>query len=278
MKQEIINKSKQLIAEADAVVIGAGAGLSTAAGLEYGGARFRKYFSDYIEKYGLTDMYSSAFYNFPSAEEKWAYFSRHISVNRYEAPVFELYKELKTLVQDKNYFVITTNGDAQFERAGFDQASLFATQGDYRLFQCEVGCHDTLYDNQKMVEQMIAETKDFKIPSNLVPPCPVCDRHLVPHLRMDSYFIENENWRKASRAYTSFIQNNKTKKLLLLELGIGFNTPGIIRFPFEQMSINYKDTTLVRVNKGNVQKYYNISSDNLLIDGDIEEFILKLKQ
>lgn len=271
-----IEQAKTLIQESDAIIIGAGAGLSTAAGLDYSGKRFEDNFSDFIEKYGLTDMYSSAFFPFPSLEERWAYFSRHISLNRYDSPVGKPYTDLLKLVKKKKYFVITTNGDAQFFRAGFDPLKIFATQGDYSKFQCQNACHDTLYDNKNMVKEMVNQQKDFKIPTELIPRCPVCGAYMKTHLRMDENFVENADWFKAQDRYLNFIQKVQSKKVVLLELGIGFNTPMIIRWPFEQMSIKNKNHTLIRVNKDNIKPHYNIPERDILLKMDIKEFIKEI--
>ena len=273
---DLIMKCKKLISDADAVLIGAGSGLSTAAGLEYGGKRFTDNFASYIEKYNLKDMYSAAFYPYSTLEEKWGYFSRHIKINRYDAQVGKLYLDLLKMVEDKNYFVLTTNADSQFFRANYDKNKIFATQGDYDKFQCEKACHDKLYYNEETIKQMVEQQFDCKIPSELIPICPVCGGNLVAHLRMDGYFVENEEWETASRRYSNFIKQFQNKKLVLLEFGVGFNTPSIIRWPFEQITLAYADSTLIRVNKENVESRYNISQKNIMIKGDIAEFISKL--
>lgn len=270
---EIINECKRLLECSDAVIIGAGAGLSTAAGLRYSGERFTENFPDFISRYGLTDMYSSAFYPFPTLEERWAYFSRHININRYAVGVLPLYETLLNMVKDFNYFVITTNGDAQFFQAGFDSEKIFATQGDYSKFQCEVPCTDTLYDNRSMVEEMVKSQTDCRIPTNLLPICPKCGKKLEPHLRIDETFVENENWYRANKRYLDFINNYRDKNIVLLELGVGFNTPTIIRFPFEQLSSSLDKCTLIRVNMDNIQQVYDNSEKSVLIQGDISEFI-----
>lgn len=270
---ELLEQSKRLIHDCDVVIVGAGAGLSTAAGLHYSGKRFTDNFPDYISKYQLTDMYSSAFYPFQTLEEKWGYFSRHIKLNRFDAEVGLVYKNLKCILDEKEHFVITTNGDDQFFRAGFDPENVFATQGHYNLFQCKVACHDTLYENEEMVNQMVEQQKDCKIPTELIPTCPVCGGELVAHLRMDQYFVENEDWHKASQRYQQFLQSCIGKKVVFLELGIGFNTPSIIRWPFEKMVVQFNNSYLIRVNMDNVQPSYDIQDKGVLIEGDIAEFV-----
>ena len=220
-----IEQIREKLNNADAVVIGAGAGLSTAAGLTYSGERFYKHFSDFAEKYGIIDMYSGGFYPFPDNETFWAWWSRHIYFNRYEKAPKPVYDDLLKLVKDRNYFVLTTNVDHQFQMAGFDKERLFYTQGDYGLFQCSVPCHDKNYDNYDAVIAMIEQQKDMKIPTELVPHCPVCGKPMTMNLRSDDKFVEDEGWHKAAERYNSFIDENKDKNIVYLELGVGGNTP-----------------------------------------------------
>ncbi len=244
-----LDRAKEVITRSEAILIGAGAGLSTAAGLEYSGKRFTNNFPDFIKKYHLTDMYSSMFFQFPTLEERWAYVSRHTMLNRYTCPVGKPYTDLKKMLDNRNHFILTTNGDAQFERAGFKKEKIFATQGDYSVFQCEKPCTDTLYQNEESVTRMVNEQKNCRIPTELIPVCPVCGRGLVPHLRIDSTFVENEDWHKASSRYADFVQENKSTSLVLMEIGVGYNTPGIIKYPFEQITAANPDATLIRINK-----------------------------
>jgi len=216
---------KNEIETADAIVIGAGAGLSASAGMSYSGERFERTFSDFHQKYGITDMYSGGFYPFDTLEEYWAWWSRHILVNRYEAGVGKPYTDLLELVKDKDYFVLTTNVDHQFQLAGFDKKRLFYTQGDYGLWQCSKPCHDTTYDNEEAVRQMVAEQKDMKIPSELIPHCPVCGAPMNMNLRCDDTFVEDEGWHKAAEQYNEFIRRHENMHILFLELGVGANTP-----------------------------------------------------
>ncbi|WP_144456760.1 Sir2 family NAD-dependent protein deacetylase [Niallia taxi] len=246
--QSRIAYTKDLINKADYIVIGAGAGLSAAAGIQYGGQRFTDNFAPFIEKYGLTDMYSSGFYPFPTEEERWAYWAKHISLNRYEVGPTKLYENLFQLVKKANYFVITTNVDSQFELAGFPLENIFEVQGNYGYLQCAKGCHDSLYDNKLLVNEMIANMENCRIPSNLVPKCPECGGEMDPHLRINQYFVQNEAWNNSNDAYEGFINESKGKNLLLLEFGVGFNTPGIIRYPFEQMTYQNEHTKLIRFN------------------------------
>ena len=243
-----LDKAKKAIDEADYILIGAGAGLSTAAGIEYTGERFERYFKDFIEKYDFTDMYSSGFYPFKTSEEKWAYWARHVFANRYDVGKTDVYQKLLKLVEDKDYFVLTTNVESQFWINGFEDERIFATQGDYGLLQCENACHNKLYPNKDQVFEWMDETEDFKIPSELVPKCPVCGGEMDLNLRKDNFFVEDEKWHEMNRNYSNFLAG-VDGKIVFLEIGVGFNTPGIIRYPFEQMTYDNSDATLIRLNK-----------------------------
>lgn len=250
-KEEQISQAAGLLGQADAVVIGAGAGLSAAAGLTYGGKRFTDNFGEFIEKYGsvyMSDMYSAGFYPFPTEEAKWGYWSKHVWLNRIEPDALLLYRELYALVNEKPHFVLTTNVDHQFWKAGFSDENIFATQGDYGKIQCKKGCHPKTYDAIDMFTQMHQARKDCLIPSYMVPKCPVCGKDMAMHLRCDQYFVEDEHWNEAACRYTAFLKEHKKDKVVLLELGVGFNTPTIIRFPFEQMLYDNADWSLVRLN------------------------------
>ena len=220
-----IKKLRKEINTADAIVIGAGAGLSASAGFAYSGERFEKYFSDFHRKYGITDMYSGGFYPFETQEEHWAWWSRQILVNRYDCPVGKPYADLLSLVNGKDYFVLTTNVDHQFQRAGFDKKRLFYTQGDYGLWQCSKACHDKTYDNEEAVRAMAAQQKDMKIPAELIPKCPICGAPMAMNLRCDDSFVQDSGWYAAAERYNDFIRRHKNLHILFLELGVGTNTP-----------------------------------------------------
>jgi NAD-dependent SIR2 family protein deacetylase len=256
--EQRLNALHQALDQAEAVLIGAGAGLSAAAGLTYSGARFHNNFAEFIAKYGMQDMYSAGFYPFPSEEAKWAYWARHATVNRHQPPASALYQRLHVLVADKPHFVLTTNVDGQFYKAGFVEERVFATQGDYGKLQCAIPCHDGLYDNQSMMAQMEQAQQACLIPCELVPACPRCGGPMQMHLRIDQRFVENGDWHRAANAYQSFVAKALDKKLLLLELGVGYNTPGIIKYPFEQFAAQAKDATLVRINRD----YPEVSDSN----------------
>lgn len=227
-----IAQLRKALDDADAVLIGAGAGLSAAAGLIMTGPRFTENFADFIAKYGFTDLYSAGFHQFDSLEEKWAFWSRHFMLDRYGDIPNATYDVLKSLVADNDYFIITTNVDHCFQRTGFDKTRLFYTQGDFGLFQCSVPCCKKTYDNEAIVRRMAAEQKNMRIPSALVPRCPVCGAPMTQNMRFDDTFVEDEGWRRAMNRYQEFIRQHRDTNLLLLELGVGGNTPGIIKFPF----------------------------------------------
>lgn len=246
---ERIKTARQKLHEADAVVIGAGAGLSAAAGLDYSGPAFKKEFADYIAKYGFPDLYSSSFYNFPTEEERWARWARHIDYARFRPAAFPLYHELLDLVKDSNYFVITTNVDSQFRKAGFNPDKVFEVQGDYGLMQCAVGCHPKVYSDKDTVEEILKHSHDLTVDSKYVPSCPVCGGDMDVHVRKNQYFVQDESWYKSAERYEKFIERYAEKgKVALLELGIGYNTPAIIRDPFEQITYHNPQATLIRLN------------------------------
>ena len=243
-----IERVKDFLNTADAVLVGIGAGMSTAAGLTYSGERFHKYFDDFHKKYGITDMYSGGFYSFESMEEYWAWWSRHIFYNRYDILAGEPYIRLMELLQNKNYFVITTNVDHQMQFAGVDKNRFYYMQGDYGLWQCSEPCHQKTYDNEEQVRRMVKEQKDMKIPTELIPHCPRCGELMTMNLRVDGAFVQDEGWYAAQKRYASFIENYKDKKTVLLELGVGYNTPMIIKYPFMRMAHDNIDTLYVPVN------------------------------
>lgn len=226
----------EALREADAVLVGAGAGLSAAAGLTYSGERFQRLFPDFIRAYGITDMYSGGFYPFRTLEERWAWWSRHVWYNRYEPGPLPLYAELMKLVRGKDYFVLTSNVDHQFRLAGFPGERLFYMQGDYGLWQCSVPCHESTYDNREPVLRMVREQKNLRIPSELVPRCPRCGAPMAMNLRCDDTFVQDEGWFAANERYRAFVRDHASCRLLLLELGVGYNTPGIIKYPFWEMA------------------------------------------
>lgn len=274
---EKVSKIKELIKESDCILIGAGAGLSTSAGINYAGEEFKREFTPFIEKYHFTDLYTASFYDFETEEEKWAYFAKHIKFADTGRIATLLYKNIYELVKNKPYFIITTNVDDQFKKAGFDINKIFATQGSYSKIQCSEACHNKLYDDVELVDKMIEQTdNELKIPSELVPICPICGERMEVNLRKDAYFVQDDNWYKQNKAYEHFIDRIKDKKVVLLELGVGFNTPGIIRFPFEQMTMQNENWNLVRINKENVINWANIDNKSILIQNDIEDVVKKL--
>lgn len=264
-----IVRLKNALNAADAVVIGAGAGLSTAAGFTYTGERFKKYFSDFIEKYGFTDMYSGGFFPFETLEEYWAYWSRYIYCNRYTDAPNKVYKQLFELVKDKDYFVLTTNVDHQFQKAGFDKKRLFYTQGDYGLFQCSELCCNETFDNEEIIMQMYERQNNMKIPTELLPKCPYCGKPLIMNLRSDNKFVEDEGWFKAAERYDNFIRTRGNTNILFLELGVGYNTPIIIKFPFWEMTAKYGKSKYACINFGEAAAPKEIADRSVLINMDI---------
>ena len=268
-----ISHLKQELNTADAVVIGAGAGLSSSAGFTYTGERFQKYFGDFIAKYGFRDMYSGGFYPFDSLEEHWAYWSRYIYINRYLDAPKPVYGDLFQLVQEKDYFVLTTNVDHQFQKARFDKHRLFYTQGDYGLWQCSKPCHQKTYDNEAIVKKMLAEQKDMKIPTELVPHCPVCGAPMSMNLRADDTFVEDDGWHAASRRYEDFLRRHEREHILFLELGVGGNTPGIVKFSFWRMTAENPKAIYACVNLGEAYAPGEIAGRAICMDGDIGEVL-----
>ena len=273
-----ITQLAEKISSADAVIIGAGAGLSTSAGFTYSGERFSKYFSDFKEKYGFTDMYYGGFYPYKTLEEYWAYWSRYIYINRYTDAPKTVYADLLRLVKDKNYFVITTNVDHQFQKAGFDKKRLFYTQGDYGLFQCSKPCCNKTYDNESIVKEMIERQKDMKIPTELIPKCPVCGAPMTMNLRADDTFVQDEGWYAASGRYSDFLRRHKNLNVLYLELGVGGNTPVIIKFPFWRMTAENKNAFYACINFGEAVCPEQIKKQSICLNCDIGEVLSELIQ
>ncbi len=272
-----IDRLKKEIQTADAIVIGAGAGLSTAAGFTYSGERFERFFSDFEAKYGFHDMYSGGFYPFETPEEQWAYWSRYIYINRYMDVDNGTFKTLFELMKDKDYFVITTNVDHQFQPAGFDKNRLFYTQGDYGLFQCSEPCHQKTYDNEKTVRAMFEQQKNMRVPSELVPHCPVCGKPMSMNLRADDTFVEDEGWHKAAERYDEFVRRHEGLHIMFLELGVGMNTPVIIKYPFWKMTYANPRSVYACLNFGEAYAPDEIAEQSVFINGDIREVLSKIK-
>ena len=286
---------KSILQNADSILIGAGAGLSTSAGFTYSGTRFQKYFADFEKKYGFHDMYSGGFYPYKTLEENWAYWSRYIMINRYMNATIPVYEKLFELVKDKNYFVITTNVDHCFQKAGFDKSRLFYTQGDYGLWQCSQPCHKKTYDNQLFVEKMVREQGfviqddgglelpengfegiKMTVPSELVPRCPVCGKPITMNLRSDNTFVEDEGWNKAAGRYEDFLNKNKDNRIVFLELGVGGNTPGIIKYPFWKMTYANPKAAYICINKGEADVPGEIEKQSICVNNDIYEVLKSL--
>ncbi len=272
-----IERLRRALDAADAVVVGAGAGLSTAAGFTYTGARFLRCFSDFADKYGFSDMYSGGFYPFASPEEFWAYWSRYIFINRYLDAPKPVYDDLLSLVGDKDYFVITTNVDHCFQKAGFDKKRLFYTQGDYGLFQCSEPCCQETFDNETIIKQMMEEQKEMRIPSCLLPVCPHCGKPLTMNLRSDGTFVEDEGWHLAAARYEDFLHAHRGAKILFWELGVGYNTPGIIKYPFWRLTEENPKAVYAAVNLGGTAYPKSIEKRAIGIDADIGQVTAALR-
>lgn len=291
--EDKLSDIKELTANADAIVIGAGAGLSTSAGFTYSGERFDKYFSDFKERYKFTDMYSGGFYPYETLEEHWAFWSRCIYINRYMDAPKPVYDNLYELVKDKDYFVITTNVDHCFQKVGFDKHRLYYTQGDYGLFQCSEPCHKKTYDNEDIIRKMVmAQGYEFKedgslylpegrnlkltVPSELVPYCPECGKPMSMNLRADNTFVEDEGWHVAAKRYEQFLERHKNLNVVFIELGIGYNTPVIIKYPFWQMTDKWQYAHYICLNYGQAYAPDEIKDKSVCVNKDIDEVIRRL--
>lgn len=275
---EPIERLQTVLQDCDAVVIGAGSGLSTAAGFTYTGERFEKYFSDFAAKYGIKDMYSGGFYPFPTMEEFWAYWSRYIFINRYQDAPKPVYDDLLKLVAHKDYFVITTNVDHCFQKAGFDKKRLFYTQGDYGLFQCSEPCCQETFENEAIIREMVKRQKNMKISTELLPVCPHCGKPLTMNLRSDNKFVEDEGWHRAAERYENFLRTRAGGKILFLELGVGYNTPVIIKYPFWQMTAKNLNAIYACINQGQAVCPREIQQQSICINADIGSALRGLSQ
>lgn len=273
---EPIERLQTVLQDCDAVVIGAGSGLSTAAGFTYTGERFEQHFSDFAQKYGIRDMYSGGFYPFATPEEHWAYWSRYIYINRYQDAPKPVYEDLLKLVQDKDYFVITTNVDHCFQKAGFDKKRLFYTQGDYGLFQCSESCCQETFENEAIIREMVKRQKNMKIPTELLPVCPRCGKPLIMNLRSDNKFVEDEGWHRAAERYENFLRTHAGQKILFLELGVGYNTPVIIKYPFWQMTAKNPNAIYACINQGQAVCPQEIERQSVCINADIGQVLHSL--
>ena len=271
--QSQLEQLKKVLEAASVIVIGAGAGLSASAGFSYSGERFRKNFSDFEAKYGFHDMYSGGFFSYETPEEYWAYWSRYIQINRYEDAPIPVYENLYELVKNKDYFVLTTNVDHCFQKAGFDKNRLFYTQGDYGLFQCSEPCCQETYDNRAWIERMVTEQRAMRIPTELIPKCPVCGKSMTMNLRSDHRFVEDIGWHRAAERYTEFLRLHQNEPVLFWELGVGYNTPGIVKFSFWQMTMQNPKAVYACVNLDKADVPQEIAGRSICIQGDIGEML-----
>ena len=290
-----VEKLRDALNQAETVLIGAGAGLSTSAGFVYTGERLERYFDDFGRKYHFHDMYSGGFYPFNTPEEHWAYWSRYIYINRYMNPPKPVYEDLFKLVKDKDYFVITTNVDHCFQKACFDKQRMFYTQGDYGLWQCSKPCHPATYDNAQTVRKMV-EAQGFiiekngdltvpkeaalkmSIPTELVPRCPRCGRPMSMNLRADDTFVEDEGWHIHAKLYSDYLNEHRDSKTVFLDLGTGVNTPTIVKVPFMQMTQEWPDATYVCLNFGEAFTPVEIKDKSICINDYIGDVLKQLLQ
>lgn len=273
---EEMERLRKALSEADGVLIGAGAGLSASAGFTYDGERFQRYFGDFAEKYGFSDMYSGGFYPFQTLEEFWGYWSRYILINRYQDAPKPVYEKLLELVQDKDYFVLTTNVDHCFQKAGFEKKRLFYTQGDYGLFQCGKPCHSKTYDNEEVIRRMAAGQRNRKIPREWIPRCPVCGEPMTMNLRSDDTFVQDEGWYAAAARYSEYLRRHKRGKTLYLELGVGNNTPAIIKYPFWRYTLDNPEAAYACVNLRRAYAPREIENRAICLEGNIGDILGKL--
>ncbi len=276
-KRNSITDLMKAVTDAESIVIGAGSGLSTSAGFTYSGERFKRYFSDFIAEYGFRDMYSGGFYPFPTPQEEWAYWSRYIFINRYTDPPKDTYSVLLDILDGKDWFVITTNVDHCFQKAGFDRKRLFCTQGDYGLWQCSTPCSEETYDNEEAVRRMYAEQKNMRIPSYLIPHCPRCGREMKMNLRADDSFVEDEGWKAAEERYETFLKTGEGWRILFLELGVGYNTPRIIKYPFWEMTASNENAVYACINSKEALCPSLIRDRSICLTGDIDQILRELR-
>ena len=289
--KDVLIQIRNIINVADAIVLGAGSGLSTSAGFSYSGDRFDRYFRDFVDKYGFSDMYSGGFFPFTSEEEKWAYWSRYVYINRYSPIPEDTYSKLFELIRDKNYFVITTNVDHCFQKSAFDKERLFYTQGDFGLFQCSRPCHKKTYENYGIIREMLLSQgysfdEDKKlipladpsmtVDTKLIPRCPICGEYMSMNLRADDTFVEDDGWRASAKRYAEFIRKNISKKIVFMELGVGMNTPGIIKYNFWNMTREFEKANYICINYDDATYPCDIREKSVSIEGDLDEIIERL--
>ncbi len=271
-----LERLRNALDAADAVVVGAGAGLSTAAGFSYGGERFRRHFADFEERFGIRDMYSGGFFPFPTREVFWAFWSRMIWLNRYTEDPRSTYRNLLRLLEGREHFIITTNVDHRFQAAGFSKDRLFYTQGDYGLLQCSKPCRQETCDNEALVREMLERQEGMRVPTELLPTCPHCGRPLVPNLRSDDTFVEDEGWHAAAERYHRFLREHEQGRVLYLELGVGYNTPVIIKHPFWRMTQANPEATYACVNFGEAVCPQEIAERSICLNADLDRVIRDL--
>lgn len=273
-----LERLSNALEEADAVIIGAGAGMSTSAGLSFGGKRYTENFGDFIEKYGITDMYSGCFHEFESREERWAFRSRIAWLNRFSEIPKDTLQKLLHLVEDKDYFVLTTNVDHSFIKAGFPKEKQCYTQGDFGLFRCSVPCHAETYDNEEIIRAMHEQERDMKVPTELIPHCPKCGAEMDFNLFWDETFVRDRGWHIAHDRYERYVRLHEAGRVICFELGVGYNSPGVIKFPFRQMTARNPRATYVSVNLDTPSFPESLESRSIIISEDIDRVLTDLTE
>jgi NAD-dependent SIR2 family protein deacetylase len=271
------------IKNADCVLAGIGAGMSASGGLDYNDpALVKKWYPEYFEQgkrtiFELLSAFWPAAIHEKNTADFWGLWARHIYHIRYESAALPPYQDLYALIKDKDYFINTTNVDSQIEKAGFDTARVFAPQGNYAFFQCEKPCSRDVYYNEQMIQTMLANMPSpLRIRGEDIPRCPKCGRLLVPNLRSDDTFVEEPHIQNQAR-YVDFVKAARDKKIVLLELGVGFNTPVIIRYPFEAITMQYPSATLVRINAADIEVSASIAEKSICFKEDVGKVLADLR-
>lgn len=276
MSDATLQKLAQELNKADAVLVGAGTGLSEAAGFTRTAPYFTRHFSDFIDKYGFEDLCTAARFNYPSQEEKWAFWSRAIYLYRYSPAPRPVYNTLFEIIKDKDYFVITTTADHMFQKSGFDSDRLFYTYGDYGTWQCSQPCNDATYDNEDAVRKMMEAQRDMKVPRSLIPICPACGRKMKVNLLTDDSFVENDGWYRAEERYEHYVRSHKSGRIVFLDIGTTASTPIIIKCPFTQMTYENPLATYATIADCALPEAEEIKDRALYVNNDIEQSLNQL--
>ncbi|OFO52425.1 NAD-dependent deacetylase [Nosocomiicoccus sp. HMSC059G07] len=265
-----------LIKDADAVVVGVGAGMSASDGFTYVGDRFKKNFPDFIEKYGWFDMLQASLFDFPTTEEYWAFQSRFVKLNYIDQPVGKSYVALKEMLEHTPYFVITTNADNAFYKADYDMDKVFYYQGEYALMQCSQFCHNETYRDDEMMLKMVEQQQDMKVPYDLIPFCPKCNAKLEINKRnAEKGMVESPHFFEQKARYEAFLNEHKSGKVIYLEIGVGYTTPQFIKHPFWRFTRQNKDAKFVTMNQKSYRIPDDIKEQSIALTDDIQTTIVK---